>query len=86
MGYDRADDIRIANSRLVVGVARTYQGRGLALDELVEEGNAGLMRAIEQFDWRNGSRFSPYAACWIEQSIQHAVTRRAGAVNRRRSA
>jgi RNA polymerase primary sigma factor len=66
----------MANSRLVVGVARTYQGRGLPLEDLVEEGNAGLMRAVEQFDWRKGERFSPYAACWIGQSIQHALTRR----------
>ena len=48
----REQDIRLANARLVVGVARTYQGRGLALEELVDEGNAGLTRAAQQFDWR----------------------------------
>jgi len=72
----RDQEIRLVHTRLVVGVARTYQGRGLALDELVEEGNAGLMRAAEQFDWRDGQRFSPYAASWIRQSIQHALDRR----------
>jgi RNA polymerase primary sigma factor len=76
MAHDRTQDIRMANTRLVVGVARTYQGRGLALEELVEEGNAGLLRAVETFDWRDGQKFSPYAASWIRQSIQHALTRR----------
>jgi RNA polymerase primary sigma factor len=74
--HDRTQDIRMANTRLVVGVARTYQGRGLPLAELVEEGNAGLLRAAERFDWRDGRKFPPYAACWIRQSIQHALTRR----------
>jgi Sigma-70 region 2 len=66
-------DIRLANTRLVVGVARTYQGRGLELDALVDEGNAGLMRAVQQFDWRDGSAFRPYAASWIRLAIQHAL-------------
>jgi RNA polymerase primary sigma factor len=76
MTHDRSQDIRMANTRLVVGVARTYQGRGLPLEELVEEGNVGLQRAVEQFDWRGGHKFSPYAASWIRQSIQHALARR----------
>ena len=66
-----------ANTRLVVGVARTFEGRGLGLDELVQAGNEGLLRAAEQFDWRQGRKFAPYAACWIRQSIQHELTRRA---------
>jgi RNA polymerase primary sigma factor len=76
MTHDRTQDIRMANTRLVVGVARTYQRRGLGLEELVEEGNAGLLRAVEKFDWRDGQKFSPYAASWIRQAIQHALVRR----------
>ena len=74
MRIDEHDqDIRLANTRLVVGVARTYQGRGLELDALVDEGNAGLMRAAQQFDWRDGYAFRPYAASWIRLAIQHAL-------------
>jgi RNA polymerase primary sigma factor len=84
--HDRAQDIRLANTRLVVAVARSYQGRGLPLDTLVEEGNAGLLRAAEKFDWRAGHKFSPYAASWIRQSIQHAIARCDGGVTGRQSA
>ena len=77
---ERQDEVRLvnANTRLVTGVARTFEGRGLGLDELVEAGNEGLLRAAEQFDWRQGRRFAPYAASWIRQSIQREITRRRG--------
>src|SRR5262245_61694827 len=65
-----------ANSRLVLGVAMTYQGRGLPLDDLVHEGNDALVRAAEQFDWRSGRKFAPYAATWIGRSMQQALAQR----------
>ncbi len=63
-----------SNLRLVVRIARDYQGRGLPLDDLVGEGNLGLIRAAQDFDPAFGTRFSTYAAHWIKQAIRHALT------------
>src|SRR4051794_15701167 len=63
-----------ANLRLVVKIARDYMGRGLVLDDLVGEGNLGLIRASEEFDPAFGTRFSTYASYWIKQAIRHALT------------
>jgi RNA polymerase primary sigma factor len=71
-GDARARMIR-SNLRLVVKIARDYLGRGLALDDLVGEGNLGLIRATEEFDPAYGTRFSTYAAYWIRQAIRHAL-------------
>jgi RNA polymerase primary sigma factor len=62
-----------SNLRLVVKIARDYQGRGMVLDDLIGEGNLGLIRASEEFDPRFGTRFSTYASYWIKQAIRHAL-------------
>ena len=74
LGDVRARDRMVrANLRLVVNIARGYTGKGLGLQDLIEEGNLGLLRAVEGFDPDMGTRFSTYASYWIKQSIKRAL-------------
>src|SRR5207245_1943990 len=67
------DQMVRANLRLVVNIARSYIGKGLSLQDLIAEGNLGLLRAVEGFDPTMNTRFSTYASFWIKQSIKRAL-------------
>ncbi len=72
-GRDARDHLIRANTRLVVSIAKKYIGRGVPFQDLIQEGNLGLMKAVEKFEYQRGYRFSTYATWWIRQTITRAI-------------
>jgi RNA polymerase primary sigma factor len=72
-GYAAREHLTMANTRLVISIAKRYRGRGVAFHDLIQEGNLGLMRAVDKFDPGRGYKFSTYATWWIRQAVTRAL-------------
>ena len=75
-GQQAREHLGRANTRLVVSIAKRYMGQGLPFPDLIQEGNVGLMRAVDKYDYRRGNRFSTYATWWIRQAITRALAQK----------
>jgi len=69
-----------ANLRLAISIAKKYQHHGCALEDLIQESNIGLMKAVDRFDWRKGFKFSTYACWWIKQSVRRHITAQSSSI------
>jgi RNA polymerase primary sigma factor len=77
IGWNAQKHLVVANARLVISVAKQYRNRGVPLQDLIQEGNIGLMRATSKFDYRLGFKFSTYATWWIRQAVNRAISNQA---------
>jgi RNA polymerase primary sigma factor len=75
-GQNAREHLGRANTRLVVSIAKRYMGQGLPFPDLIQEGNVGLMRAVDKYDYKRGNRFSTYATWWIRQAITRALAQK----------
>ncbi|MCQ3929663.1 MAG: RNA polymerase subunit sigma [Chloroflexi bacterium] len=75
-GQSAREHLGRANTRLVVSIAKRYMGQGLPFPDLIQEGNVGLMRAVDKYDYKRGNRFSTYATWWIRQAITRALAQK----------